>query len=252
MKLEEKTRSQLLSKSRSADVTKSYGTTRYERKDLQHVYNSVSAFNKIDMNALYKANLLSFIIPIQGEHGNYEVEVLFDGILDAINRELQNNSWSFEYKVVYRAIIDAINKQDIYVSCNCPDFTYRMSYWASKGRYNSGQPQIVPARITNPNDSKGAGCKHIMKVLADLDWALKLASCITNYVTYMEEHYPDKYFNVIFPAIYGVSYQRALDQGIIEPPEDELVDVDEVPPEEPEEEEEIEEIPEEEPEEEIE
>lgn len=92
MKLEEKTRSQLLSKSRSADVTKSYGTTRYERKDLQHVYNSVSAFNKIDMNALYKANLLSFIIPIQGEHGNYEVEVLFDGILDAINRELQNNS----------------------------------------------------------------------------------------------------------------------------------------------------------------
>lgn len=68
----------------------------------------------------------------------------------------------------------------------------------------------------------------------------------------MEEHYPDKYFNVIFPAIYGVSYQRALDQGIIEPPEDELVDVDEVPLEEPEEEEEIEEIPEEEPEEEIE
>ena len=50
------------------------------------------------MNALFKANLLSFFIPVQGETDNYEVEVLFDGILDAINRELQRNSWGFEYK----------------------------------------------------------------------------------------------------------------------------------------------------------
>ena len=225
MKLEEKTRAQLISKSKNADITKTYGTTRYDRKDLQHVYNSVSAFNKIDMNALFKANLLSFFIPVQGEHGNYEVEVLFDSILNAINRELQNNSWAFEYKVVYRAIIDAINKQDIYISCSCPDWKYRISYWSSKGRYNSGHPQIVPARITNPHDSKGAGCKHVLKVLADLDWALKLASCITNYVIYLEEHYPDKYFDIIFPAMYGVSYQQALDKGLIDIPEDDLDDV---------------------------
>ena len=228
-RLDEKTRHQLLQKSKEADVTKSYGTTRYDRKNLQHIYNSVSAFNKIDMNALFKANLLSFFIPVQGETDNYEVEVLFDGILDAINRELQRNSWGFEYKVVYRAIIDAINKQDIYVSCTCPDWKYRMAYWSSKGRYNSGHPQVVPARITNPNDSQGAGCKHVMKVLADLDWALKLASCVTNYITYMEEHYPDKYFNVIFPALYGVSYQQAITDGIIEPPEDELDDIEDIP-----------------------
>lgn len=653
-RIDEATRHQLINKSRNADVTKSYGTTRYDRKDMQHIYNSVSAFNKIDMNALWKANLLSFFIPVQGEHGNYEVEVLFDGILDAINRELKNNSWTFEYKVVYKAIIDAINKQDIYVSCsclhpdtkiklldgttpsiaemkdrfdngehlwvystdkngdfkpgevedvlitketkdfikitldndeviittpdhpymlrdgsyieardlevgtslmplyfnystnyeqvklntedrgwrsvyklvaeelfkdeieqkklqsqkekeegtdkmkydvaihhkdfnklnnnpenlqvmtgyehwiyhantmsrlwddpkfrneasersrewmtylnshpseklqearikflekgheywrteegratksdemretmsnyytnlsdddlaelnkkrytdnwrknigsgnrtvwenytedeyksrveknieilrdpviktkiqlskckrvldtiiensqdlteynykkfkkrgdpnwskqfstfesmlncfglnkynhkikaienitldsnipvydikvkkwhnflvnagvilhNCPDWKYRMSYWSSKGRYNSGQPQIVPARFTNPRDSQGAGCKHVMKVLADLDWALKLASCVTNYVTYMEEHYPDKYFDILFPAMYGVSYQRALDQGLIDVPEDDLDainvdnldDTEEVPEETPE------------------
>lgn len=241
-RIDEATRHQLINKSRNADVTKSYGTTRYDRKDMQHIYNSVSAFNKIDMNALWKANLLSFFIPVQGEHGNYEVEVLFDGILDAINRELKNNSWTFEYKVVYKAIIDAINKQDIYVSCSCPDWKYRMSYWSSKGRYNSGQPQIVPARFTNPRDSQGAGCKHVMKVLADLDWALKLASCVTNYVTYMEEHYPDKYFDILFPAMYGVSYQRALDQGLIDVPEDDLDainvdnldDTEEVPEETPE------------------
>lgn len=663
-RIDEATRHQLLNKSKDAEVTKSYGTTRYERRNLQHIYNSVSAFNKIDMNACFKANLLSFFVPVQGEHDNYEVEVLFDGILDSINRELKNNSWTFEYKVVYRAIIDAINKQDIYISCtclhpdteiklldgttpsvaemkerfdngehlwvystdengdfkpgevedvlitketnnfikitldndeviittpdhpymlrdgnykeakdlevgtslmplyfnystdyeqvklntedrgwrsvyklvaeelfkdeieqkklqsqkekedgidkmsydvaihhkdfnklnnspenlqvmtgyehwiyhantisrlwddpkfrdeaskrsrewmtylnshpseklqkarteflekgheywrteegraiksdemretmsnyytnlsdddlaelnkkrytddwrknigsgnraawenytedeykarieknieilrdpiiktkiqlskckrvldtiieysqdltednykkfkkrgdpnwskqfstfesmlnyfglnqynhkiktienitldsnipvydikvkkwhnflvnagvilhNCPDWKYRMAYWSSKGRYNSGHPQVVPARITNPNDSQGAGCKHVMKVLADLDWALKLASCITNYVTYMEEHYPDKYFDIIFPALYGMEYIDAINQGIIEPPEDELDDVEDIPIEEPENDEEEEEIPEEEPEEEVE
>jgi hypothetical protein len=120
-RIDEATRHQLLNKSKDAEVTKSYGTTRYERRNLQHIYNSVSAFNKIDMNACFKANLLSFFVPVQGEHDNYEVEVLFDGILDSINRELKNNSWTFEYKVVYRAIIDAINKQDIYISCTCPD-----------------------------------------------------------------------------------------------------------------------------------
>lgn len=44
----------------------------------------------------------------------------------------------------------------------------------------------------------------------------------------MEEHYPDKYFNVIFPALYGVSYQQAITDGIIEPPEDELDDIEDI------------------------
>lgn len=71
----------------------------------------------------------------------------------------------------------------------------------------------------------------------------------------MEEHYPDKYKEIIVPAIYNMSYIRAIDQGLIEPPETELEDeidledeIEEEPiePEESEEEEEIEETPEEE------
>lgn len=66
----------------------------------------------------------------------------------------------------------------------------------------------------------------------------------------MEEHYPEKYKEVIVPAIYNMSYIRALDQGIIEPPETELdteiedeIEVEEEPIEEPEE---VEEEPQEE------
>ena len=219
----EKSRAELISKSKNAVPTKSYGTTRYERKDVQHIYNPKKSLNNLDMNALFRASLLSLKIPVQGETNNYNVEILFDGILDAINRELKSNG-HLEYKVIYRAIIDAINKQNIYVACDCPDHKYRFAYWGSKERYNAGTPQTIPTRFTNPKNNQGADCKHVLKVLADLDWALDLATCINNYIIYMEEHYPDKYKEVIVPAIYNMSYIKALDQGLIEPPETELDD----------------------------
>ena len=64
----------------------------------------------------------------------------------------------------------------------------------------------------------------------------------------MEERYPEKYKEIIVPAIYNMSYIRALDQGLIEPPENELEDEIEIdePEETPQEEEQ------EEPEEEVE
>ena len=193
----EKNRAELIAKSKNADKVKQYGTTRYERRNVQHVYNPEKQLNNLDMNSLFRAGLLYLQIPVQGETNNYVVEVLFDGILQAINRELKHNQNNLEYKVFYRAIVDAINRQDVYIACSCPDWKYRFAAWASKGRYNAGRPQTIPARFTNPNDTKGAGCKHSLKVLADLDWALDLATCINNYVLYMEENYPDKYKEAI-------------------------------------------------------
>lgn len=107
---------------------------------------------------------------------------------------------------------------------NCPDFHYRMGYWASKGRYNAGRPEIRPSDSTNPNDSKGAGCKHVMAVIANLDWAMKLATVITNYTFYMEEHMPDLYYKWMFPAIYGMSYEEAVAKGIIDAVDDSAED----------------------------
>lgn len=211
MILDEASRHQLIDKSKSADIVKSYGTTRYDRRIKQHQSRSLQSFNLIDMNALFRANLLSFKIPVQGETNNYEVEILFEGICDDINREIKANHDVFEYKCVYRALVAAINKQDILVACTCPDQKYRMAYAATKGNYNGGQPEVRPAKITNPNDTKGAGCKHILNVLASLDWALKLASTIFNYVNYMEDKYNDKYVRIIYPAIYKTPYKEQED-----------------------------------------
>ena len=221
--LTEATRKELIDKSKSADKTKSYGTTRYDRRNYQHIYNSLNAFNKIDMNALYKANLLSFKVPVHGETDNYTVEILFEGICDDMRHEIHRNKDVLEYKCIYRALVNAINRQDIYVACTCPDWQYRFAYWANKNGYNGGRPELRVADITNPGDTKGAGCKHVMAVLANLDWALKLATTIYNYIIYMEEHYESKFASVMFPKLFDMSYQEYKDKIIISA-DDELAD----------------------------
>lgn len=215
-RLTEATRQELILKSRTARPTKTYGTTRYERKNKQHIYNSVSNFNKIDMNALFKGNMLSFKIPVHGETNNYTVEVLFEGILDDIKHEIKVNKDKLEYKCVYRAIINAINKQDIFISCTCPDWKYRMRYYATKNRYNSGVPQVKASDITNPDDKLGAGCKHSLAVLANLDWAMKLATVIHNYIIYMQENDERKFADIIFPALYDMTYDKAVQLGLFD------------------------------------
>ena len=215
-KLTEATRRELLLKSQRAESTKSYGTTRYDRRTKQHIYNSVSNFNKIDMNSLFKGNMLSFKIPIHGETDNYSVEVLFEGILDDIKKEIKANKNKLEYKCIYRAIINAINNQDIYMSCTCPDWKYRMRYYATKNRYNSGVPQVQISKITNPKDRLGAGCKHSLAVLGNLDWAMKLATVIHNYIIYMQENDERKFAEVMFPALYDMTYDKAVQLGLFD------------------------------------
>ena len=211
MKLVEKKRQELLNQSKRADIVKTYGTTRYDAKNRVRVMNTTANFNSIDMNSLFKADLLSFKIPIEGETDTYEVEILFDGILNDIKKEIAYNNDEVEYKCIYKAIISAINRQDIYISCTCQDWKYRMAFWSTKGRFNSGRTQLVPARITNPNNSKGAGCKHVMNVLANLSWALNIASVITNYIKYMKDKYPNKYQKIIYPAIFGREYEEEIE-----------------------------------------
>jgi len=208
IKIVEDTRQELLNKSKGAKATKAYGTNRYARKNMQHIYDSLNSFNKIDMNALYHANLLSFLLPIHGETDNYSVEFLFEGICDDIKREIKRNNNVLEYKCVYRALINAINNRDIYIACSCPDWKYRFAYQSTKDGYNGGRPELRPAKITNPDNDLGIGCKHVMAALDHLEWAIKLATTIYNYIIYMEEHYSAKFQTIMFPKLFDISWEE--------------------------------------------
>lgn len=207
MNLQEATRKELIDKGKAGKATKAYGTNRYERRTHQHSYNTLDAFNKIDMNALFHSGLLSFKVPVHGETDNYMVEILFEGITEDIKREIKRNNNLLEYKCVYRALVNSINDRDIYIACTCPDWYYRFAYHATKGGFNGSRPELRPAKETNPDNDLGTGCKHVMNVLDNLDWAMKLATTVFNYIMYMEDNYEDKFRRLIYPTIYDAPYE---------------------------------------------
>ena len=221
MQLQEKSRSDLLSKSMTAKPTKSYNTTRFERRKLQTMKTSVSIFNKLDMNSIFKSDALSLEIPVEGETNTYTVTILFDGIWKDIQRELKKNDYKLEFKVIYKAIVRAIKNQSMFIGCTCKDYKFRFQYIATKERYNALQAQLVPATQTNPNNDQGAGCKHILKVLDDLSWAMQLATALNNYILYMKKNKPKLFNDIMFRSIYGMPYRSAVEKGIIEETDDE-------------------------------
>lgn len=108
---------------------------------------------------------------------------------------------------------------------NCPDWFYRFSYQSTKNDTNSGEPQLIPANITNPNDTLGSACKHVLLVLNNTSWMMKVASVVFNYINYMKERYSKLYADIIYPAIYGKEYDGIV-QFNIDDKTTELLDTD--------------------------
>ena len=210
----EKNRQDLLNKSKYADNYKdtSKGKNRYERRKRSKIATTIKDYNSISMDALFKTDIIEFNIKVQGETDNYVVTILLDQVLEDIQKQLKANNYKFEFKVILQSLLKNINSNNIYVSCSCPDFKFSQAYWASKENYNSGTPQFDNGKgIRNPNNTKGAGCKHILLCLANLDWVMKIASVIYNYIKYCKDNLKKSYEKYIYPAIYGKKYDPEND-----------------------------------------
>ena len=118
----EKSRQELIDKSKNADTVKKYGTTRWEGRTRVSPFLTVRNYDRLDMNSLFKGDIMNFLVPIHGETSDYSVELMFEGICSKLRDELKRNNYRLEYKIVYRAIINAINSGDVLVSCTCPDW----------------------------------------------------------------------------------------------------------------------------------
>lgn len=53
-------------------------------------------------------------------------------------------------------------------------------------------------------------------MLANGDWLMKVASVINNYVHYAEEHLQKPFLKIIFPKLYGVPADEAVENDIID------------------------------------
>ncbi len=211
--LEDK-RSQLLARSKTGDAYSVWnrfkGKNRYQRRLYSRLASSVKNFNSIDMNKLFKDDVLDVDIDVKGETDIYVVRISFAGFLDELHNFLKTQE--LNRKIISKALVRAFNADDVFINCTCPDFRYRGKYWATKNNILIGAPEDRPSDITNPNDTKGPGCKHINLALSDSSWLMKVSSVIYNYIEYMKEHDERLYQKYIYPAVYQKPYEP--DDGV--------------------------------------
>lgn len=212
----EDSRTQLLNKSKRVPK----GNQRYKRRIKSKVASNVRQFNSVDMNKLFKENILTVNIAVRGETDNYIVKIKFGGFLDLLHKELKKNNDELNLRCIIRALVNGFNQEDVYIHCSCPDFHYRFGFWTTKNGTNSGEPENRPSIITNPTDNLGSGCKHILLVLSNTSWIVKLASVIKNYISYAEKHMQRAYEKIIFPAIYEKEYEEPVELSLFD--DDEL------------------------------
>ena len=211
-RLTEASRSDLLSKSKKTDK----GFQRFKKRVKSRVANSVKQYNAIDMNKLFKDNILTVDINVKGETDSYVVKISFGGFCEILRDQIKKQNGVLNYKAVTRALILGFNRDDVYIKCSCPDAQYRFAYWQSKNGIISGTPETRPSDITNPDDNLGSACKHVLLVLSNTSWLLKVASTIYNYINYMEKHYQKLYADIIYPAIYGKDYEEPVQLDIFD------------------------------------
>jgi hypothetical protein len=225
LKLDEATRTQLVAQSRSVGQYKdtSRGRNRMERKKYSKVANSVKAYNQIDMNKVFKQDILQVNIPVVGESDEYTVTIKIEGVIAEMQKNIKNNGNKMEFRTIIQALTKVFNTTDVYVKCTCPDFKYRFAHWNIVKNVSVDDSSADPGPgkgIANPNDDKGRGCKHILLTLSNGEWMMKVASVINNYCHFLSEKKPDAFLKLVFPKLYGVPADEAAENNLVADNED--------------------------------
>ena len=213
-RLIEDKRTELVSQGKRGKREKGDDKTRYEKRVKSRFASSTRNYNQINMNEFFKEDILTVGIEVHGETDDYIVTMKFNGILELLRNRLKQQGNVMDLRAMIRALLDAFNSENVYVNCSCPDYWYRMSYQGTVHKTKAGEPQLIPAPITNPHNDLGPGCKHIMLVLANTGWLIKVASVLVNYIKYMEVHRQKDYADIIYPAIYGKEYEEPVQLSI--------------------------------------
>lgn len=223
--LTEATRTQLVAQSRSVGMYKNQerGKNRMDRKKYSKIANAVKSYNEIDMNKLFKQDILQVNIPVVGENDEYTVTIKIEGVAAEIQKNIKNNNNKLEFRTIIQALTKVFNTTDVYVKCTCPDFKYRFAHWNILKNVSVDDSASDPGPgkgVANPNDDKGRGCKHILLVLSNGAWMMKVASVIQNYCHFLSEKKPEAFLKLVFPKLYGVPADEAAENGLVEDNED--------------------------------
>jgi hypothetical protein len=221
----EANRTTLIAQSRNAGEykNKERGKNRFDRKKYSKIANAVKAYNEINMNSLFKQDILLVNIPVVGENDEYTVTIKVEGVVAEIQKNIKNSGNKLEYRTIIQALTKIFNTSDVYVKCSCPDAKYRFAHWNIVHNVSVDDSASDPGPgkgIANPDDDKGRGCKHMLLVLANGDWMMKVASVINNYCHFLSEKKPEAFLKLVFPKLYGVPADEAVEHDIVESEKD--------------------------------
>ena len=174
----EVSRKDLVNKSRIQD----------RRKFQRRLNYQVSNFRGVDLEQLFEHDYFVFKTPIK----DYVCTIAFPGVFSSLQKVVKSTNGDpkkINLQMVIKALriaFDATN--DVKVDCTCADFWYRYSYVATQNSYKYGEPQEIPAPMTNPDDNIGSTCKHLSLLLSNKQWVVKAASVVNSFI----KAYPDK------------------------------------------------------------
>lgn len=216
----EDNRSSLIAQSRNVGAYKNQerGKNRFERKKYSKIANAVKSYNQIDMNSLFKQDILQVNIPVVGENDEYTVTIKLEGVVGEIQKNIKNNNNKLEFRTIIQALTKVFNTSDVYIKCSCPDAKYRFAHWNIVKNVSTDDSASDPGPgkgIANPNDDMGRGCKHMLLVLSNGDWMMKVASVINNYCHFLSEKKPEAFLKLVFPKLYGVPADEAVENGLV-------------------------------------
>lgn len=210
----EATKNSIIQKSKASNK----GKQRFNRRLKSKVANQVKQFNDINMDKLFKEDILDIGLSVRGETNNYIVKISFSGLLEEIRKKVEKLN-KIDIGIILNCLIKCFTSNDVYMHCTCPDWRFRFDYLArEKHKTNStdnpDDPQNRAPVKTNPDDTLGSGCKHTLLVLSNRSWLIKVASVINNYIIYMQKHYEKQYADIIYPVLFGKKYEEPVQLSI--------------------------------------
>ena len=112
----EDSRTQLVADSKRGKKERD-GKNRFQKRLKSHVASSVRQYNRIDMNELFKNNIITISIEVKGETDDYLVKISYGGFLDALKDELKrNNTEIIDLRLIIRSLIITFNRNEFYIS----------------------------------------------------------------------------------------------------------------------------------------
>lgn len=115
--------------------------------------------------------------------GDYEQKIELTSFLDRLrNRVMSSEYYKINVDNIRALLRNCFSDLDLRVSCTCADWKFRLAYKASEEGYIYGEKETRPAEKTNPKDTKGSLCKHLIRVLSNYSWLSFLSGVVYRYL----------------------------------------------------------------------